>query len=167
MRSTRHSNRIRRADRDDLAAGCFVPPTVLTDVRPDQAIAQDEIFGPVLSVLRFADVEEAVDVANATRFGLVAAVWTQDIDRALWLAGRLDSGQVFVNTYGAGGGVELPFGGWKESGFGREKGVQAVHEYSQVKTVAVRIRAPQAAPESTNPAAESADSAESNVERSA
>jgi aldehyde dehydrogenase (NAD+) len=159
-----------RADRDDLAAGCFVPPTVFTDVRPDQAIAQDEIFGPVLSVLRFADVEEAVDVANATRFGLVAAVWTQDIDRALWLAGRLDSGQVFINTYGAGGGVELPFGGWKESGFGREKGVQAVHEYSQLKTVAVRIRAPHAAPESTNPAAESADSgesAESEVERSA
>ena len=153
-----------RADRDDLAAGAFVPPTMFTDVRADQAIAQDEIFGPVLSVLRFDDVEEAVRIANATRFGLVAAVWTRDIDRALWLAGQLESGQVFINTYGAGGGVELPFGGWKESGFGREKGVQAVHEYSQVKTVAVRIRAPQAPP---NPATETEPAAESEAEKSA
>lgn len=130
----------RRADASSLGAGFFVPPTLFTDVASSAAIAQDEIFGPVLSVLDFTDVDEALRIANDSRFGLVAAVWTQDIDRALWLARELEVGQVFINTYGAGGGVEMPFGGWKQSGFGREKGVDAVLEYSQVKTVAARVR---------------------------
>ena len=131
-----------RPDAEALAAGNFVVPTLFTDVKPDQAIAQDEIFGPVPSVLAAGDVQEAVRIANESRYGLVAAVWTQDIDKALWIAGQLEVGQVFINTYGAGGGVELPFGGWKESGFGREKGAQAVHEYTQLKTVAARVRPP-------------------------
>lgn len=132
-----------RPERDDLAAGYFVTPTLFTGVAPDHAIARDEIFGPVLSVLAFDDLEEGIRIANDSRFGLVSAVWTADVDKALWLAGRLESGQVYINTYGAGGGVELPFGGMKESGFGREKGVEAVHEYTQVKTVAARVRPPQ------------------------
>lgn len=131
-----------RVDRDDLSGGFFVPPTLFTDVQPDHVIAQDEIFGPVLSVLQFDDLDEGVRMANASRFGLVAAVWTQDVDRALWAAGQLQAGQVYINSYGAGGGVELPFGGRKQSGFGREKGVDALREYTQTKTVAARIRRP-------------------------
>ncbi len=94
----------------------------------------------VTPVLAIDDLEEGLRIANDSRFGLVPAVWTADVDKALWLAGRLESGQVYINTYGAGGGVELPFGGMKESGFGREKGVEAVYEYTQTKTVAARVR---------------------------
>lgn len=122
--------------------GWFVPPTMFTDVTPGHRIAREEVFGPVLAVLRAEGVDEAVRIANDSPFGLVSAIWTRDIDKALWLAGQLESGQVYINTYGAGGGVELPFGGWKESGFGREKGVEAVREYTQVKTVAARITPP-------------------------
>jgi aldehyde dehydrogenase (NAD+) len=129
-----------RPDGDALAAGYFVAPTIFADVRPDQTIARDEIFGPVLSVLRFSDLEEAIRIANDSRFGLVSAVWTSDFDKAHWVAGQLETGQVYINTYGAGGGVELPFGGRKESGFGREKGIEALREYTQTKTVAARIR---------------------------
>lgn len=129
-----------RADGDGLSDGYFVPPTMFTDVDSASAIAQDEIFGPVLSVLDFADIDEGLRIANDSRFGLVAAVWTRDIDRALWLAREIEAGQVFINTYGAGGGVEMPFGGWKHSGFGREKGLEAVREYTQTKTVAARVQ---------------------------
>lgn len=131
-----------RASDAALAAGSFVPPTLFTDVAPAAELARDEVFGPVLAVIDVADATEALAVANDSRFGLVAAVWTQDLDRALWLSKRLEVGQVFLNTYGAGGGVELPFGGWKESGFGREKGVEAVLSYTQTRTVAARIREP-------------------------
>jgi len=122
--------------------GEFVEPTLFAGVRPDQAIAREEIFGPVLSVLRTVSVVEAVELANGTDFGLVAAVWTRDLDTALWAAARIEAGQVFVNTYGAGGGVELPFGGRKESGFGREKGFEALLAFTAVKTVAVRVAGP-------------------------
>ena len=125
---------------DTLPAGYFVAPTMFTDVAPSAAIAQDEIFGPVLSVLDYGDLAEGLRIANDSRFGLVAAVWTRDIDRALWLARELEAGQVFINTYGAGGGVEMPFGGWKQSGFGRDKGLEAIRDYTQVKTVAVRVQ---------------------------
>ncbi|HEY8200008.1 MAG TPA: aldehyde dehydrogenase family protein, partial [Actinomycetota bacterium] len=131
-----------RPDDPALARGFFFEPTLFTGVKPNAVIAQEEIFGPVLVSLPFADIDEAVRLANDTPYGLVCAIWTRDIDRALWVAGRLDSGQVFINTYGAGGGVELPFGGWKHSGFGREKGLEAVVAYTQTKTVAVRIRKP-------------------------
>ncbi|MFN8532912.1 MAG: aldehyde dehydrogenase family protein [Dehalococcoidia bacterium] len=121
-----------------LSSGYFVEPTVFTGVTPDMSIAREEIFGPVLAVLTFDTVEDAINIANATEFGLVAGVWTQDIGKALQVANRVRAGQVFVNNYGAGGGVELPFGGYKHSGFGREKGFLALHEYAQVKTIAIK-----------------------------
>lgn len=122
-----------------LAAGYFVSPTVLDDVAPTMAAAREEIFGPVLSVMAFDSFEEAVALANDTDYGLVAGVWTRDISKAHRMARRLQSGQVFINTYGAGGGVELPFGGYKKSGFGREKGIEGLLRYTQLKNVCVRI----------------------------
>jgi aldehyde dehydrogenase (NAD+) len=121
-----------------LADGFFVQPTLLADVAPDAAVAQQEIFGPVLTVIPFRDVDEAVAVANGTPYGLVAAVWTRDVAKAHALAARIRAGQVFVNTYGAGGGVEMPFGGYGKSGYGREKGLEALLAYTQVKNVCIR-----------------------------
>lgn len=89
--------------------------------------------------MTFDDEDEAVALANGTDYGLVAAVWTQDLSRAHRMAAEVESGQVFVNTYGAGGGVELPFGGFKKSGYGREKSVEALDEYTQTKTVAIKL----------------------------
>jgi aldehyde dehydrogenase (NAD+)/betaine-aldehyde dehydrogenase len=129
----------RRPDDDRLKAGYFFEPTVLDRVGADTQIAQQEIFGPVLSVLTFDDLEEAAALANRTVYGLVAGVWTRDINKALTLASRVKAGQVFINTYGAGGGVELPFGGYKKSGYGREKGLEALASYTQVKNVCVRF----------------------------
>lgn len=126
-------------DDSRLASGFFVLPTVLDDVKPSMAAAQEEIFGPVLSVMTFDTFEEAVALANDTEYGLVAGVWTRDISKAHQMARRLQTGQVFVNTYGAGGGVELPFGGYKKSGFGREKGIEGLLRYTQLKNVCVRI----------------------------
>lgn len=123
----------------DLAGGYFVPPTLFSGVSPQMGIAQQEIFGPVLVVTAFADAEEALRIANRTDYGLVAGVWTRDIKVALSLATRLKAGQVFINTYGAGAGVELPFGGYKKSGFGREKGVEAIREYTQVKNICIKV----------------------------
>jgi len=101
-------------------------------------LAQDEVFGPVLSAMSFRDEDHAVELANATRFGLVAGVWTRDGARQFRMAKRVKSGQVFINNYGAGGGVELPFGGVKSSGYGREKGFEALYGFTTLKTVAVR-----------------------------
>jgi acyl-CoA reductase-like NAD-dependent aldehyde dehydrogenase len=101
-------------------------------------VAQEEIFGPVLSVIEFDDLEEAATIANRSQYGLIAGVWTRDINKALALAGRIKAGQIYVNTYGAGGGVELPFGGYKKSGYGREKGLEALASYTQVKNVCIR-----------------------------
>jgi aldehyde dehydrogenase (NAD+)/betaine-aldehyde dehydrogenase len=106
-------------------------------VPPTARIAQEEIFGPVLAVTPFTDDEEAVRLANGTDFGLVAAIWTRDVTRAHRVAERVRAGQVFVNTYGAAGGIELPFGGWKRSGYGREKGMEALVGYTQTKTIAI------------------------------
>jgi aldehyde dehydrogenase (NAD+)/betaine-aldehyde dehydrogenase len=108
-------------------------------VPAEAAIAQEEVFGPVLSVTSFEDADEAVELANATAYGLVAAVWTSDVARAHRVARALQAGQVFVNTFGAGGGVELAFGGYKQSGYGREKGFEALLGYTRSKTVAVRL----------------------------
>ena len=127
-----------------LDGGAFVEPTLFARVDPGASIANDEIFGPVLSVMTCSSVENAVEIANATRFGLVAAIWTQDIDTAMWVAPQLEVGQVFINTYGAGGGVELPFGGRKESGFGREKGWEGLLAFTTTKTVALKITPPSA-----------------------
>lgn len=124
---------------DGLGRGYFVAPTVFESVRPDMRIAQEEIFGPVLTVLPFHDEDEALAVANGTRYGLVAGIFTNDINRALRLATSLKAGQVFINEYYAGG-EETPFGGYKQSGFGREKGLVTLQSYTQVKNIAIRLR---------------------------
>ncbi|MFZ4759943.1 MAG: aldehyde dehydrogenase family protein, partial [Burkholderiaceae bacterium] len=99
---------------------------------------QEEVFGPVLAVQTFDDEDEAIALANGTAYGLVAGVWTHDGARQMRLARKLHCGQVFINNYGAGGGVELPFGGVKASGHGREKGFEALYAFTTLKTVAVR-----------------------------
>ena len=128
-----------RPQEGNLAHGYFVQPTLLEGVDQGMRVANEEIFGPVLAAILFEEPDEAVAVANASPYGLIAAVWTRDVDKALRLARSLECGQVYINSYGAGGGVELPFGGYKRSGFGREKGLEAVREFTQVKTVAVQL----------------------------
>ena len=120
------------------SGGYFFQPTLLDRVSADMRVAQEEIFGPVLSIIEFEDVEEAAALANRTQYGLLAGVWTRNINTALALASRIKAGQIYINTYGAGGGVELPFGGYKKSGYGREKGLEALASYTQVKNVCIR-----------------------------
>lgn len=117
-------------------SGFYVQPTLYADVAPDHVLAQEEIFGPVQVVVPFDDEAEALAIANGTEFGLVASVWTANGGRQMRLARQLRSGQVFINNYGAGGGVELPFGGTGLSGHGREKGFEAMYGFSRLKTVA-------------------------------
>ena len=117
--------------------GFYQAPTLLRDVPVMHRLAQEEVFGPVLCAMSFRDEDHAVELANATRFGLVAGVWTRDGARQLRMARRVRSGQVFINNYGAGGGVELPFGGVKSSGHGREKGFEALYGFTTLKTVAI------------------------------
>lgn len=119
------------------AAGFYQAPVLLADVPVDQRIAQEEVFGPVLSAMPFEGEDHAVELANATDFGLVAGVWTRDGARQLRMARRVRAGQVFINNYGAGGGVELPFGGHRSSGHGREKGFEALYGFTTLKTVAL------------------------------
>lgn len=120
----------RPADRD---VGYYFEPTILTGVDPDSAIAQEEVFGPVLSVLRYRDDDEAVAIANNSRYGLSGAVWGADLDRAVGIARRIRTGQVAVNGVGPG---DAPFGGFKLSGFGRESGgISGVHQYMEVKAI--------------------------------
>jgi aldehyde dehydrogenase (NAD+) len=123
---------------DAPSGGFYMAPTLMRDVPFNHRLACDEVFGPVLSALPFADEADAVRLANATDFGLVAGVWTQDGARQLRMARAVHSGQVFVNNYGAGGGVELPFGGVKHSGHGREKGFEALYGFTTLKTVVLR-----------------------------
>ncbi len=129
----------RRPTDQALAGGNFLEPTLLDAVTAEMSVAQDEIFGPVLAVITFRDLDEAAAIADRSRYGLVAGVWTRDINKALRLATRLKAGQVYVNTYGAGGGVELPFGGYRKSGYGREKGLEALRSYLQLKNVCVKL----------------------------
>ncbi|MDR3636100.1 MAG: aldehyde dehydrogenase family protein [Isosphaeraceae bacterium] len=118
--------------------GFFIAPTVFTDVKDDMAIAREEIFGPVLSVIKFRDVEEVIERANTTDYGLVAAVWTRDIGKAHAIADRIRAGTVWVNCYDVFDAA-APFGGFKRSGIGRELGEKALDNYTELKTVTVAL----------------------------
>ena len=120
------------------AQGFYQAPVLLRDVPVDHRVAQEEVFGPVLCAMPFDTEEEALELAHATAFGLVAGVWTRDGARQLRMARALRCGQVFINNYGAGGGIELPFGGVGASGHGREKGLEALMGFTRLKTVAIR-----------------------------
>ena len=120
---------------DAPASGHYVAPALFADVPAAHRLAQEEIFGPVLVMIPFDTEVQAIEIANGTPYGLVAALWTRDGQRLLRLAKKLRAGQVYLNNYGAAGGVELPFGGVGRSGHGREKGMAALHTFSTLKTV--------------------------------
>jgi aldehyde dehydrogenase (NAD+) len=117
--------------------GHYMAPTIVAGVQPGMEVNQSEVFGPVLAVLPFSTTAEAVEIANGTRYGLAAGVFTADLDRAMWCVERLEAGQVHVNEWGVGG-VETPFGGFKASGLGREKGAESLTSYYQSKNVGIR-----------------------------
>ncbi|SMO71074.1 aldehyde dehydrogenase family protein [Halorubrum cibi] len=123
---------------DDRETGHFVEPTVFTDVTNDMTIAREEIFGPVLSVIEFADREEAIEIANDSPYGLMAGIWTSDLETAHSVADALEYGMVSVNEYPVTQ-PQTPFGGFKESGLGREQGTEALREYTQTKNVNVNL----------------------------
>lgn len=121
-----------------LKSGYFIEPSIFDQVNSNMAIAQEEIFGPVLCILSFDSEQEAVNLANSVSYGLVAGIYTQDINRAFRLARNIQAGQVWINDWFIGG-VGTPFGGYKESGLGREKGIQALMNYVQIKNLGIRI----------------------------
>ncbi|HHL42944.1 MAG TPA: aldehyde dehydrogenase family protein [Hellea balneolensis] len=121
---------------DAPTGGFYVEPSLWAGVDPQHVLAQQEVFGPLQVVIPFTDEEQAIEIANGTDFGLVAGVWSENGARQMRLAKALNCGQVFINNYGAGGGVELPFGGVGRSGHGREKGFEALYGFSTLKTVA-------------------------------
>ena len=123
---------------DAPAGGFYFPPLLLDEVPAEHAIAQQEVFGPVLAAFTFDDEGEAIALANGTPYGLTAAVWTRDGARQLRCAHGIEAGQVFINNYGAGGGIELPFGGMKHSGYGREKAFEGLRSFTTIKTIAIQ-----------------------------
>ncbi len=118
----------------ELKNGFYLQPTILTDVKSSLRIAQEEIFGPVLSVIKFSGIEEAIKIANDSKYGLAASVWTSNLDKANHISKKLQCGTVWINTYG-GFYNEVPFGGYKQSGFGRELGLEGLLEYMQSKHI--------------------------------
>lgn len=138
-RAEEQGARVAAGGRKPNQSGAFLEPTVLSGVTPDMDIAQLEVFGPVLSVLPFREDAQAIEIANGTDYGLVAGVFTADLDRATRAARHLRAGQVFVNEWYAGG-VETPFGGFGKSGYGREKGREALWNYVQTKNIAIRLK---------------------------
>jgi aldehyde dehydrogenase (NAD+) len=122
------------AKRPECGEGWFVEPTIFTNVKNSMRIAQEEVFGPVLSVIRFKDDDEAIAIANDVLYGLAAGVWTQNIRRAITMSERLQAGTVWINTYRAISYM-TPFGGFKHSGIGRENGQEAIRSYMQTKAV--------------------------------
>lgn len=122
----------------DLGAGCYMEPTVLSRVMPDMAVAREEVFGPVLSILTFETLDEAVGIANSVDYGLSAGVWSKDMDTCLSVGRRVRAGTVWTNTF-MDGAPELPFGGYGQSGLGRELGRHAVEDYTQTKTLNMHI----------------------------
>ena len=120
-----------------LDGGFYFEPTILTEVTPDATIAQEEVFGPVLSVLRYSDDDDAVRIANNSQYGLSGAVWGTDVDRAVAVARRIRTGQIAVNGFGPGG---APFGGFKQSGFGRESGgIIGIRQYMEPKAMGLPV----------------------------
>ena len=126
-----------RATSPDLASGYFIEPTLLDQVGRGSLLEQEEIFGPVLTVTTFESVDEAIAIANGTPYGLVTGIWTRDLGKALKVATAVKSGQVRINAYSVEGSVGLPFGGFRRSGFGREQGVEALANYTQIKNVMI------------------------------
>ena len=124
---------------DRLKRGWFVTPTVYTGVRNNMRIAREEIFGPVVVVIPFRDETEAIRIANDTEYGLAAGIWTRDLSRALRVSALLEAGQIYVNEYQTGAFIEAPFGGYKLSGYGREKGLEALQHYLQTKCVTIKL----------------------------
>jgi len=123
----------------DLAKGYYIESTVFADVQDDMRIAKEEIFGPVMQILKFKTIDEVITRANATEYGLASSVFTKDLEKATYVSGALQAGSVYVNCYGAVP-VQAPFGGYKMSGFGREMGEEGMMEYCQVKSVHVAIK---------------------------
>jgi aldehyde dehydrogenase (NAD+) len=117
--------------------GFYVAPVLFGDVPRADVLANEEVFGPVLALMPFDDEADAIRLANGTPYGLVAGVWTRDAKRSIRVARATRCGQVYVNAYGAGGGIELPFGGVKRSGHGREKGFEALYEFCAAKTIVI------------------------------
>jgi acyl-CoA reductase-like NAD-dependent aldehyde dehydrogenase len=124
----------------DLGTGQFMEPTILSNVMPEMAVARDEVFGPVVSVLTFDTIEEAIGIANAVDYGLSASVWSRDFDTCLTIGRRVRAGTIWMNTF-MDGASELPFGGYKQSGLGRELGRHAVEDYTETKTLNMHIGA--------------------------
>lgn len=128
-----------RSNESGHERGLFVQPTIFDDVPPSARIAQEEVFGPVLSVLQFSSAEEAIRIANATMYGLAAAVWTRDLTTAITMAKGIRAGSVYVNCYNNSGLSQMPFGGFGQSGMGREQGHQGLDEYLETKSVHIRL----------------------------
>ncbi|MBV6273666.1 aldehyde dehydrogenase family protein [Alcaligenaceae bacterium CGII-47] len=126
-----------KLDPSAVSGGFYIKPTLLGPVDEEHELAQDEVFGPVLVAIPFDDEDDALRIANGTEFGLIAGIWTENGGRQMRLAKKLRVGQVYINGYGAGGGIELPFGGFKRSGHGREKGFEALKEYTVSKTIVI------------------------------
>lgn len=128
------------AAKDDAGRdkGLFVKPTILSDVTSDMRIAQEEVFGPVVSVIRFKDEEDAIRIANSTQYGLAAGIWTEDLRRGFRVSERLEAGTVWINTYRSTS-YAMPFGGYRRSGIGRENGIDAIREYLQQKSVHLNL----------------------------
>jgi len=122
---------------DAPKGGYYVAPTLIGQAPLDNRIVQEEVFGPVLATMTFEDEAEAIRLANGTPYGLVAGVWSTDAKRAVRVARKMRAGQVFVNSYGAGGGIELPFGGFGRSGHGREKGFEGLREFTTTQTLII------------------------------
>ncbi len=124
---------------EGLPRGYYVKPTVFSNVRSDMTIAQEEIFGPVLSVLTFEDADEALRIANDTLFGLASAVWTNDLNTALKMAKGIQAGTVWVNAFHQAGLPNMPYGGYKQSGMGRELGRHGLEEYLETKAIQIKL----------------------------
>lgn len=122
----------------DMGSGQFMAPTILSGVTPDMAVAREEVFGPVLSVLTFETLDEAISIANSIDYGLSAGVWSRDFDTCLTVGRKVRAGTIWMNTF-MDGASELPFGGYKQSGQGRELGRHAVEDYTETKTLNMHI----------------------------